>query len=186
MSYSIVSITQDPSTCFMRKPTQKVDFPLSAEHLALYEVLSKEVVVQEGVGLAANQLGAPYAMAAIHVPDDERLKKTRADFSQTFEGVLINPSYASLSQDQSCDWEACFSVPDLVGLVPRYTFIEVTFQTLDGLVTKVQAAGFLARVFQHEIDHLNGIAFVDRIKPENTMTIKAYRSFRQEQMTVLS
>lgn len=110
-----------------------------------------------GVGLAAPQIGKPMRMAVIGV------KGLR------FRRVIINPRITWHSKSTAMDWEGCLSFPDGRGLVPRWTKIEVEYIDEKGEKIKEKHAGFIARVFQHEIDHLNGIVYVDRMKDMRTL-----------------
>ncbi len=109
------------------------------------------------------------ALAAIQVDKLLRIVVIRNDFDnkedKTFT-VFINPEITKLEGKIDLDFEGCLSVPDIYGKVPRYTKVRVRAQDEDGRFFRVTAEGFLARVFQHEIDHTNGIVFIDRIKDD--------------------
>lgn len=77
--------------------------------------------------------------------------------------VLINPQYRALNEEQDLAWEGCLSVPELRGLVRRHTLIEYEGLDEQGRKVKDRAAGFYARVLQHEIDHLRGIVYTQRL-----------------------
>ena len=77
--------------------------------------------------------------------------------------AMINPKIISHTKEQEKGWEGCLSVPNLRGLVPRYTQIEISYFDRNGQKVQTIYNDFLARVFQHELDHLDGITFVDRI-----------------------
>lgn len=110
-----------------------------------------------GVGLAAPQVGILKRMAVIHVPAgyDE-------DEDEEVNLVLINPEVVRAG-GQTVGPEGCLSFPDLVGEVSRYTTVTVKARGLDGKSYKVKARGVLAVALQHEIDHLDGILFFDRM-----------------------
>ncbi len=78
--------------------------------------------------------------------------------------VLINPEIEPLSDDMAFAWEACLSVPDLAGKVPRHTYIRLRYQTTEGEAVVREASGFHARVLQHECDHLDGVLYPMRIE----------------------
>jgi peptide deformylase len=78
--------------------------------------------------------------------------------------AMINPQLISHGIEQSKDWEGCLSVPALRGLIPRYDSIEVSYLDRNGLPHHSKFNGFVARIFQHELDHLDGITFVDRLE----------------------
>ena len=77
---------------------------------------------------------------------------------------MINPEIEPLSQEKELDWEACLSVPDLMGSVARYTNIKYRWTNLDGTQSERVADGFHARAVQHECDHLDGILYPMRME----------------------
>lgn len=109
------------------------------------------------------------ALAATQVDQLLRIVVIRNDFDNkddhTFT-VFINPVITKYEGKIEEDYEGCLSVPDVYGKVPRYTKVRVKAQDEDGKEFRVTAEGFLARIFQHEIDHTNGIVFIDRIKDD--------------------
>ncbi len=111
------------------------------------------------------------ALAAVQVNLMYRIVVIRNDFNnkddQSFS-VFINPQITKLEGDIEEDFEGCLSIRDVYGKVPRHTKVRVKALNLEGKEIRVSAEGFLARIFQHEIDHTNGIAFIDHIrdKPE--------------------
>jgi len=118
-----------------------------------------------GVALAAIQVDKPLRIVIIRNNFDNKNDKT---FS-----VFINPTITKFEGKLEKDFEGCLSVPDIYGKVPRYSKVKVKAQDLQGREFRVTAQGFLARVFQHEIDHTNGKVFVDHIKddPEAFFTL---------------
>jgi peptide deformylase len=78
--------------------------------------------------------------------------------------ALINPQIVTYSDKVEKDWEGCLSVPGIRGLVPRYESIEVAYTSRDGEPKNTVFAGFVARIFQHEYDHLEGKVFLDRVE----------------------
>lgn len=109
-----------------------------------------------GVALAAVQVDKLIRLVIIRQDFDD---KTNRNFS-----VFINPEITKYEGKIESDFEGCLSIPDVYGKVPRYAKVRVKALNLDGKVVRVTAEGFLARVFQHEIDHTNGKVFVDHIK----------------------
>ncbi len=107
------------------------------------------------------------ALAAIQIDDLRRVVVVRSDFNdksnKTFQ-VLINPEITKYEGELIEDYEGCLSVKNLYGLVPRSSEIRLKALDIDGREIRVKAEGFLARVLQHEVDHTNGIVFVDHIK----------------------
>src|SRR4030095_2777714 len=84
--------------------------------------------------------------------------------------VLVNPKITPLSEEMEEDWEGCLSIPDLRGRVPRYKAIRVQALDRDGGELDFIADGFHARVIQHEVDHLNGKVYLDRMRDFSTLT----------------
>ncbi|MEM7556159.1 MAG: peptide deformylase [Cyanobacteria bacterium P01_A01_bin.84] len=78
--------------------------------------------------------------------------------------AMINPVIVNHSNDMVDGWEGCLSVPGVRGLVPRYKVIEIKYTDRNGQLKQLQLVDFVARIFQHEYDHLEGILFVDRVK----------------------
>ncbi|MEO6110186.1 MAG: peptide deformylase [Candidatus Saccharimonadales bacterium] len=109
------------------------------------------------------------ALAAVQLDHLERVVIVRSDFddkgSKEFT-ALINPEIVKYEGVIEADYEGCLSVSDVYGKVPRHTKIRVRALNIDGQEVRFKAEGFLARVIQHEIDHTNGIVFIDHIKDE--------------------
>jgi peptide deformylase len=94
--------------------------------------------------------------------------------------AIINPEILWKSDEMDEGWEGCLSIPGLRGLVPRHHRIGVRYQTRDCKVREVEYSDFLARVFQHEYDHVQGIVFIDRVESTlNLMTEKEYLRVQQ-------
>lgn len=109
-----------------------------------------------GVALAAIQVNAPLKVVIIRNDFENKQDKT-------FK-VFLNPEIVKFEGEIEADFEGCLSVTDIYGKVPRYTKIRVRALNEQGQQVRIKAEGFLARVLQHEIDHTNGIVFVDHIK----------------------
>ncbi len=125
----------------MKKAT--IDWEKSREH-------------EVGVALAAVQIDKLVRAIIIRDnPDDKN--------DQSFS-VFINPEITKYEGSVEPEFEGCLSVPDIYGKVPRHSKVRIKAQDMDGKQIRLNAEGFLARVFQHEIDHLNGKVFVDHIK----------------------
>jgi peptide deformylase len=84
--------------------------------------------------------------------------------------ALINPEIAPASRHIEEDWEGCLSIPDLRGRVPRHRDISVKAYDRTGRQIEMQASGFMARVIQHETDHLDGVLFLDRMKSLDSLS----------------
>lgn len=107
------------------------------------------------------------ALAAIQINQKLRVVVVRNNFDdksdRTFH-VFINPKITKFEGKIVEDFEGCLSIKDIYGRVPRHSKVRVSALNKDGKEIRVTAEGFLARVFQHEIDHTNGIVFIDHIK----------------------
>lgn len=109
------------------------------------------------------------ALAAVQIDQLYRVVVVRSDFDdkkdRTFK-VLINPEITKYEGEVLEDYEGCLSVKNIYGKVPRYSRIRLKALDTEGNEFRVTAEGFLARVLQHEIDHTNGVVFIDHIKDD--------------------
>lgn len=109
------------------------------------------------------------ALAAVQINRHERVVIVRGDFedkdNRTFI-VLINPEVVKYEGEEKLDYEGCLSVKDLYGAVPRHSKVRIKALDEHGQEIRLKAEDFLARVLQHEIDHTNGICFVDHIRDQ--------------------
>ncbi len=109
------------------------------------------------------------AISAVQIDKLERIVITRSDFDDKSVKdfiALINPQIVKFEGEITKDFEGCLSVPDVYGKVPRYSKIRVKALDVNGDEVRFRADGFLARVIQHEIDHINGIVFIDHIRDD--------------------
>ena len=111
-----------------------------------------------GVALAAIQIDRLYKIVIVRNNYDNKEDHTFT--------VFINPEIVKTDGELVADFEGCLSVPDTYGKVPRWSKVKVKALDVKGKEFRVTAEGFLARIFQHEIDHTNGIVFVDHIKDD--------------------
>lgn len=112
-----------------------------------------------GVALAAIQIDKLFRIVIVRNNYDD---KNDHEFT-----VFINPELTKAEGEPVADFEGCLSVRDVYGKVPRYPKVKVKALDLNGKAFRVTAEGFLARVFQHEIDHTNGVVFIDHIKDDS-------------------
>lgn len=121
-----------------------------------------------GVGLAAQQIGAALQVTVLDVsqvedrPSTLRLNGTEVDPKAASPLVLVNPEI-TLGIETSLGVEGCLSFPEVTGDIERSQEVQVRAQALDGSQIELEATGLLARAIQHEVDHLNGILFIDRM-----------------------
>ena len=114
----------------------------------------------DGVGLAAPQVHVSRRLVVYGVAANPRYPDAPA-IPLT---VLVNPRIAPVGDEQEEDWEGCLSVPDLRGRVPRWTHLQVEALGRDGQALRYTAEGFHARILQHEMDHLDGKVYLDRMR----------------------
>ncbi|MFQ6611358.1 MAG: peptide deformylase [Fidelibacterota bacterium] len=113
--------------------------------------------VANGVGLAGPQIGVMQRIFVAEIPEEEDNPLSGKPW------VIINPEITKRTDGMEEGQEGCLSIPGWVGMVDRHVGIEVKARTVAGKSLKLKLTGFLARVFQHEYDHLDGILFVDHI-----------------------
>jgi len=109
------------------------------------------------------------ALAAVQIDTLERVVIVRSDFEDKATRdftALINPEIVKYEGEIISDYEGCLSVNNVYGLVPRHSKIRVKALDIEGNEVRFKAEGFLARVIQHEVDHTNGIVFIDHIQDE--------------------
>ena len=147
-----------------------LDFELAGAHCQKLINLLREL---KGAGLAAPQVGINERIIVVEI------KKTEL-FPDRLESplyVMINPQILEFSEELEEGWEGCFSVPGLVGLVPRAKEIKVKYQSEDGLEKIEIFKDYLARVIQHEYDHLDGCIYLDRMtKIDALSTLDNYKT----------
>ncbi len=134
---------------------------LSAEVRTLIDDMIDTMHHEEGIGIAAPQIGESVQLAVMEIAvDSERYPDTNP-----FEmAVFVNPRVSVLDAAEQGYWEGCLSVPGLRGLVHRPRGVRVDYLNLHGDPASIVADGFMATVFQHELDHLGGVLFIDRIR----------------------
>jgi peptide deformylase len=121
-----------------------------------------------GVGLAAQQVGVPIQLAVIDVADIEDRPSTMivdgkpVDVDEQMPLILINPQL-ELAREKEAGTEGCLSFPEITAEITRSTTVKAKAFSLDGEVLEFEATGLLARALQHEVDHLQGVLFIDRM-----------------------
>jgi len=114
-----------------------------------------------GIGLAAPQVGESIRLALIEIPDGLTRYTTTEPMPLT---VFVNPTIEVIDPATAGYWEGCLSIPGLRGYVERPQHVLVRYTDLQGAEHTLELKGFLATVFQHEFDHLDGTLYIDRIK----------------------
>ena len=142
---------------------------LSPSLSQLVEDMVDTMRAHHGVGLAGPQIGEMKRIFVAHIPlpDSDEVEPIHPEAGKTF--VLINPVVVSSSSARMEGEEGCLSIPGWRGLVERPDSVTVEALTLTGEKVSLQADGFLARVFLHEIDHLNGVLYVDHISDQTKL-----------------
>lgn len=155
----------------------------SEETLKLIDDMYETMQANEGIGLAAPQIGELIQLAIIGVPEAAPGQgPTSSRYSQellesmqlpSFKGhkllTVINPKISYLTKDTQFFWEGCLSVPGLRGEVQRPKHIKVRFFDQQANEHEIEVQGFMATVFQHEIDHLHGVIYIDRIQDKTKL-----------------
>lgn len=138
-------------------PVENAKSPQLAEIIAqMLDVLSQS----NGVGLAAPQIG--HSIQVFVVASKPTSRYPNAPLMQPI--VMINPTFQPLTDEQEKDWEGCLSIPGIRALVPRHREIKASFTNLNGEQITLELNGFVARIFQHEYDHLQGMVYLDRVE----------------------
>lgn len=133
---------------------------LTDEDRILIERMAEIMYRNKGIGLAANQVGVLKRIAVIDV---EQVSKSEGGTGKPYLRVFINPRIISESDEDLSFNEGCLSLPGIEGNVYRPGMVEVQYHDLDFQPHRVTFDGLLARVIQHEIDHLNGKLFIDHL-----------------------
>jgi len=131
----------------------------TADTRRLIDDMIETMAEYDGVGLAAPQVHLSQRLFVYGVAANPRYP----DAPPIPLTVLVNPRITPVGDEQELDWEGCLSVPDLRGKVPRWACLEVEAQSPDGRTLRYTAEGFHARILQHELDHLDGKVYLDRM-----------------------
>ena len=131
----------------------------------------------DGAGIAANQVGVPVRVAVAEVQGTNPRYPYKPPIPLT---VMINPVIEALDEETGKITEGCLSVPGLRGRLPRRMAIRVTYLDRQGRERSEVKRGLTAGTFQHEVDHLNGILFVDRADPRSLATWQEYDEHQRE------
>ena len=131
-----------------------------------------------GVGLAAQQVGEALRLTVLDISEVEdrlstmKLNGKELDPKSAMPLVLINPEI-EMSGETDVGTEGCLSFPEITGEIERAKSINVRAQNVDGETIEIKASGLLARAIQHELDHLNGILFIDRMSSAGKVTLSS-------------
>ena len=150
----------------LRVPAQTgdVSYLESKEGKQFIKDLAHTMRKQDGVGLAAIQVALPRRIICIHNTAIPKELVQLLELGRRGDLILVNPEWFPLNAKKQWDGEGCLSVPGLYGEVERHTDIQATALNQRGKKLNFQARDFFARVIQHEVDHLNGILFIDKAR----------------------
>ena len=162
--------------------------PLEAEEIVSEEIqtLVEDMVDTmhelDGVGIAAPQVGESIQLAVVEIAVESSRYPDEEEF--TLE-VFINPRITVVDETEQGFWEGCLSVPNLRGYVERPRKVQVEYTRLDGDECVIVAEDFLATVLQHELDHLDGRLFLDRVRDTTKIaTVEDYQRYWLEEPTI--
>jgi peptide deformylase len=155
----------------LRQPAQDVEFPLSPDSQQLIIDLMHTAELANGVGIAAPQVSASlnlFILASRPSP--------RYPHAPTMEPTaIINPKIIDRSSENIGGWEGCLSIPDQRAIVYRAQWVEVEYLNMRGELQHKRFSDFVARIFQHEYDHLHGVLFVDHVRPKDLISEEEYQ-----------
>ncbi|MBS3813391.1 peptide deformylase [Candidatus Bipolaricaulota bacterium] len=147
-------------------PVENID----KEVVSLADGMTEALFRAEGIGLAAPQVGVLKRLIVVNVEDDFH--------------IVVNPEIVQTNEEKESAAEGCLSIPGPEADVERPTRVEVRGYDLDGNEVKLTREGLAARVFLHEVDHLNGTLFIDHLsETARSATLKEYRNARKEENT---
>ncbi len=168
MSIKPLIILPDPILRLVSKPIERIDEPvrkLAADMLdTMYDA--------PGIGLAAIQVGEPLRMLVIDLAKEDEPKAPQ---------VFINPEIVERSDERSVYEEGCLSIPDYYAEVERPATVRVNYLDLEGNAREAVADGLLATCLQHEIDHLDGVLFIDHIsRLKRDIIVRKFRKLAKD------
>ena len=151
---AVRDIVTIPDPILYRKARKVTDF--GKELQTLVDDMVETMRVAPGVGLAAPQVDVPLRVFVVEFGDEENESVPLKLFT------FVNPEITRFSKEQVTGTEGCLSIPDFVGDVDRSVSVVVKGMNRRGQPMRIKSSGWLARIFQHEVDHLNGVLFIDR------------------------
>ena len=141
----------EPSLRLKSKQVTKFDIELQT----LIDNMFETMRAAPGVGLAAPQIGESLRLVVVEYTEDED------ENAKPKKYVLVNPEIVKRSEEMVTDIEGCLSLPGLAGMVERHEAVTIKAKNRFGKPLRIEAEGWLARIFQHEIDHLDGVLYID-------------------------
>ncbi len=152
---AVLDIVTLPEPILRRKARKVTDF--GGDLQTLIDNMVETMRVAPGVGLAAPQVDVPLRVIVVEYSEDEEDEEKPPKLY-----TLVNPEIIKFSDEKEMGTEGCLSIPGYAGDVDRHLGVVVKALNRRGQPVKVKANGWLARIFQHEIDHLDGVLFIDR------------------------
>lgn len=153
----------------LRRVADPVEDPSDPEIQRLIADMAETMADASGAGLAAPQVHVPKRIILFVVPAERATLEGEADRPRGLS-VLINPVIEPVGADRAPGWEGCLSIPGLRGIVPRHAHIRYRGLDAQGRPVEREAKGFHARVVQHELDHLDGVLYLDRMPDLSLLT----------------
>jgi len=168
MSVKPLIILPDPVLRQVSKPVERIDAPLRKFAADMLDTMYDA----PGIGLAAIQVGEPIRLLVIDLAKEGEPRAPQ---------VFVNPEVVSSVDERSVYEEGCLSIPDYYAEVERPAAVTVTYTDLDGTRHELRADGLMATCLQHEIDHLNGVLFIDHIsKLKRDMVVKKFKKLARD------
>ena len=168
MSIRPLVILPDPVLRPVSKPVERVDDQLGK----LADDMLETMYDAPGIGLAAIQIGEPLRMLVIDLSKDDEPNEPH---------VFINPEIVARMDDINVHEEGCLSIPDYYAEVERPAGVTVTYLDRDGTPRTMEADGLMATCLQHEIDHLNGVLFIDHIsRLKREMVVRRFKKLARD------
>lgn len=167
----------------LRKKAEKIskDYLMSDEFAQLLLDMQESMKHYGGIGIAAPQIGVDLQVAIIELQGTNRYGE-EINLPLT---AFVNPEIFYLTDEQQGFWEGCLSVPGLRGFVERPNKVKVKYLNHKGEEQELIAEGFLATVLQHELDHLHGVLYIDRIKDPRLLSYQEeFDQFHLDQKTI--
>ena len=164
---AVLPLVARPETVLRQKARKVTNIDSSIQRLI--DNMIETMRASSGVGLAATQIGVSLRIAVIEIPDEEVI-------------VMINPEIVKRGGERILD-EACLSVPGYQGTVKRAQWVKVKAQDRNGKEFRIKGEDLLAQALEHEIDHLDGVLYVDHVeKPEDLRKISSFETEGEEEM----
>ena len=157
----------------LRTHAAEIELPASEALRSLVDDMRETLRDADGVGIAAPQVYEPLSLFIVAPRPNLRYP----DAPLMEPEVVINPEILDRSDDLVKGWEGCLSIPGIRGNVPRHRRIRTRYQDIEGRVVEKTFEDFIARIFQHEFDHLRGVVFLDRL--ESTADVVTEREYQK-------